>query len=91
MWVLLTLPPSGKPRTVPSLAQLRYNQHPSPGLVQRFLPLNSLNTPLPDSQDCDLRILSIPSLLASPKSVASKFDSSALELALPLPGRVHLG
>lgn len=86
-----TLPQLGKPSTAPSLAQLRYNQHPSPGLVQRFLPLNSLNTPLPDSQDCDLRILNISLPLASPKSVASKFDSSALELALPLPGRVHLG
>lgn len=83
-----TLPQLGKPSTAPSLAQLRY---PSPGLVQRFLPLNSLNTPLPDSQDCDLRILNISLPLASPKSVASKFDSSALELALPLPGRVHLG
>lgn len=86
-----TLPQLRKPSTAPSLAQLRYNQHPSPGLVQRFLPLNSLNTPLPDSQDCDLRILNISLLIASPKSVTSKFDSSALELALPLPWRVHLG
>lgn len=88
---LLTLPQLGKPNTATSLALLRCNWHLFPGLVQFLSQLNSLGIPLPDAQDYGLGFLSIPSPFASCRSVASKFYFSALELVLPLPGRIHLG